>query len=136
MPTTRSSISKATLVADASTTSKATSVADASTGFDLYDELSVNSTPVDFYDLQTLMLSIQANQKTIEAINSRLNEHSCSLEATSKTLTDLDNTVQAVSTTITEIPKTFEIKLETIDTTECFKTYPPPWLIFLLMSSI
>jgi uncharacterized coiled-coil protein SlyX len=46
------------------------------------------------------MLSIQANQKMIEAINSHLTEHSASLESTSKTLLDLDSTVQAVSDTV------------------------------------
>jgi hypothetical protein len=139
MPTTRSS------------TSKATSVANASTSFDLSEESSVISTPNEALDLRTLMLSIQANQKTIEAINSRLTEHSDSIAVTSKTLLELDSTVQAISSTVLDLPKTFDIKIETIqealrsdmsnavnslgkkfyqdlsahhiDTTECFKTY-------------
>jgi len=97
------------------------------------------------------MLSIQANQKTIESINSRLTEHSLSLESTTKILTDLDSTIQEVCTNITELPKTFAVNLETIqqdlrsdfstamnslgskfykdlsthhiETTECFKNY-------------
>jgi uncharacterized coiled-coil protein SlyX len=140
MPTARSSTSKST-----------TSFADASTSFDFSDESYLLSTQVDLCDLKTLMLSIQANQKTIEAINSRLTEHSTSLESTFKRLTNLDNTVQAVRTTVTDLPKTFDVKLETVqqdlrsnlmttvnslgntfytdlskhhvEMTECFKTY-------------
>jgi uncharacterized coiled-coil protein SlyX len=150
MPTTRSS------------TSKATSVADASTCFDLYDESSVISTPAEVLDLRTLMLSIQANQKTIEAINSRLTEHSDSMAVTSKTLLELDSTVQAISSTVLELPKTFDIKIETIqealrsdmsnavnslgNSIKIFqhiiliplnvsKLMPRLWLVFLLMSS-
>jgi len=139
MPTTRSS------------TSKSASFADASTSVDLSEDSSVPSTPVDVYDLQALMLSIQANQKTIEAINNRLTEHADSLESTSKTLINLDTTIQEVCATVTEIPQAFDVKLETIqqglrsdfsaavaslgnnfykdlsahhiDTTECFKNY-------------
>jgi hypothetical protein len=137
MPTTRSSNSKS-----------ATSFADASTSFDFSDELSIVSTQVDICDLKTLMLSIQVNQKMIEAINSCLTEHPTSLESTFKILTDLDNTVQAVRTTVTNLPNTFDVKLETVqqdlcsdlmtalgntfytdlskhhvEMTECFKTY-------------
>jgi hypothetical protein len=109
MPSTRSSTSKAALFADASTS------------FDLSDDSSAMSPPDDTYDLKTLMLSIQANQKTIEAnkktiktITSRLTAHAVSLESTSKTLSDLDATVQAVSSTVTELPKVFEVKLENV----------------------
>jgi len=150
MPTTRSS------------TSKATSVADASTSFDLYDESSVISTPGEVLDLRTLMLSIQVNQKTIEAINSRLTEHSDSMAVTSKTLLELDSTVQAISSTVLELPKAFDIKIETIqealrsdmsnavnslgNSIKIFqhiiliplnvsKLMPRLWLVFLLMSS-
>jgi len=102
MPTTRSS------------TSKSASFADASTRVDLSEDSSVPSTPVDVYDLQALMLSIQANQKTIEAINNRLTEHADSLESTSKTLINLDTTIQEVCATVTELPQAFDVKLETI----------------------
>ena len=63
MPTTRSSTSKSALFADASTS------------FDLPDESSIASNPINACDLKALMLSIQANQKTIESIYSRLTEH-------------------------------------------------------------
>jgi predicted nucleic acid-binding Zn-ribbon protein len=102
MPTTRSSTSKSTLYADASTS------------FDILDDSLITSTSVDVPNLKTLLLSIQANQKTIEAINSRLTEHSTSLETTSKTLTTLDTTLQAVYTTVTNLPKTFDFKIETV----------------------
>jgi uncharacterized coiled-coil protein SlyX len=102
MPTTRSS------------TLKSTSYADASTSIDILDDSSITSTSVDAPNLKTLLLSIQANQKTIEAINSRLTEHSTSLETTSKTLTTLDTTLQAVCTTVTNLPKTFDFKIETV----------------------
>jgi len=139
MPTTRSSTSNSALFADASTS------------VDLPDESSIASNPIDACDLKALMLSIQANQKTIESINSRLTEHSLSLESTTKILTDLDSTIQEVCTNITELPKTFAVNLETIqqdlrsdfstamhslgskfykdlsthhiETTECFKNY-------------
>ncbi len=139
MPTTRSS------------TSKTPSIADASTSFDVCDDSSVNSNPTEVFDLRTLMLSIQANQKTIEAINSRLTDHSDSIAKTSKTLLELDSAVQTINSTIIDLPKAFDVKIETIqevlhsdmshvvnslgkkiyndlsahhiDTTECFKTY-------------
>jgi len=139
MPTTRSS------------TSKPASSANASTSFDLFDDSSITSNSVDVSDLKTLMLSIQANQKTIEAINSRLTEQSISLESTSKAVTTLDKTIKDVCSTVNELPTSFEIKLATaqqelcsafstainslgskvyqdlsthhIDTTECFKNY-------------
>jgi len=59
MPTTRSSTSNSALFADASTS------------FDLPDESSIASNPLDVCDLKALMLSNQANQRTIESINSR-----------------------------------------------------------------
>jgi uncharacterized coiled-coil protein SlyX len=139
MPTTRSS------------TSRSTSYVDASTSFDILDDSSIASTSVDVSNLKTLTLSIQANQKTIEAINSRLTEQSISLESTSKAVTTLDQTIKDVCSTVDKLPSSFDIKLETvqqelryniltavtslgdkiykdlsahhIDTTECFKNY-------------
>jgi len=139
MPTTRSS------------TSKSPSYADASTSFDVLDDSSLTSNPVDTSDLKALMLSIQTNQKTIEAINSRLTEQSISLESTSKAVITLDLAIKDVSSTVDKIPSSFDLKLETvqqelrsnisaaitslggklyqdlsahhIDTTECFKNY-------------
>jgi hypothetical protein len=60
------------------------------------------------------MLSIQANQKTIEAINSRLNEQSISLESTSRAVTTLDQTIKDVCSTVDKLPSSFDIKLETV----------------------
>jgi hypothetical protein len=102
MPTTRSS------------TSKSTSYADASTSFDILDDSSITSTSVDVSDLKTLMLSIQANQKTIEAIISRLTEQSISLESTSKAVTTLDQTIKDICSTVDKLPSSFDIKLETV----------------------
>jgi hypothetical protein len=107
MPTTRSSSSK-----------KASKV-DNSTSFDSTDDessctIKSSPVPIEDCDLKTLMLSIQANQKLIEALTSRLTEHSITLETNSGKLIDLDDTVQAVRTAVETLLKSFDEKLNIV----------------------
>jgi hypothetical protein len=105
-PKLRSSSSKA---------SSASNVASASTEDNIDDiSLVVPDSIGDSFGLETVMDSIKAAQRAIDAITLRLTAQTDSIDATTKHLSKLEHNLDLMNSTITDLPESINMKLATV----------------------
>jgi hypothetical protein len=107
-PTKRSSTSKPPPTLDSTSTPSDTTIVDEVPTLD-------GSIPIDDYDvLATVMDSIKAANRAIDAISLRLTAQTASIDSNTKLIAILDDTVMELGTTVNAFPKTFDTKITTI----------------------